>query len=411
MVLAPGAPAGPEADPSRIAWPRSRRTSARRGGRTEIDRLSTDRAKTGVAIGADAINPVSGERIPIFVADYVLATYGTGAIMAVPAHDERDFEFAQAFGLEIRRVVAAPGRGRRRSDGCRLHRPCRGRGAGQQRAVLGAAGRRGRQGDRGLAGRDRTGRAQGHLPAARLAGQPAALLGHADPGHLLPDGRRRAGPGRRAAGAPAGDRRLRGQRRQPAQPRRGVPARRLPALRRPGPARDRHHGHLHGFVVVLVPLPVTGRAGRPGGSRDDRQLDAGRPVHRRRRARRHAPAVRPLLHQGDGRQRAGPRPRAVQAAVQPGPDPGRGRRADVEVAGQRPGSRRAGRALRRRHGPAVPDVHGAVGPGRAVEPDRDRRRPPLPQPGLDARRGPARSRAGRPGCRGPAGGRDRGDRP
>ncbi len=73
--------------------------------KTEIDRLSTDRDKTGVAIGADAINPVNGERIPIFIADYVLATYGTGAIMAVPAHDERDFAFAKAFGLPIVKVV------------------------------------------------------------------------------------------------------------------------------------------------------------------------------------------------------------------------------------------------------------------------------------------------------------------
>ena len=76
---------------------------------TEIERLSTDREKTGVAIGAEAINPVNGERIPIFVADYVLGGYGTGAIMAVPAHDERDYAFAKQFGLPIRRVVAAPG--------------------------------------------------------------------------------------------------------------------------------------------------------------------------------------------------------------------------------------------------------------------------------------------------------------
>jgi leucyl-tRNA synthetase len=82
-------------------------TQARRA--TEIERLSTDRAKTGVPLGAQAINPVNGERIPIFIADYVLSGYGTGAIMAVPAHDERDFEFARTFGLEIRRVVAAPG--------------------------------------------------------------------------------------------------------------------------------------------------------------------------------------------------------------------------------------------------------------------------------------------------------------
>ncbi len=82
---------------------------AQAAARTEIDRLSTDREKTGVPIGADAINPINGERIPIFVADYVLGGYGTGAIMAVPAHDERDYAFAQKFGLPIRRVVAAPG--------------------------------------------------------------------------------------------------------------------------------------------------------------------------------------------------------------------------------------------------------------------------------------------------------------
>ena len=76
---------------------------------TEIERLSTDREKTGVAIGADAVNPINGERIPIYIADYVLSGYGTGAIMAVPAHDERDFAFATQFGLPIRRVVAAPG--------------------------------------------------------------------------------------------------------------------------------------------------------------------------------------------------------------------------------------------------------------------------------------------------------------
>jgi leucyl-tRNA synthetase len=77
--------------------------------RSEIERLSTDREKTGVALGADAINPVNGERIPIWIADYVLSGYGTGAIMAVPAHDERDYEFAKRFGLPIRRVIAPAG--------------------------------------------------------------------------------------------------------------------------------------------------------------------------------------------------------------------------------------------------------------------------------------------------------------
>ncbi len=75
---------------------------------SEIERLSTEREKTGVFIGAEAINPANGEKVPIWVADYVLATYGTGAIMAVPAHDERDFEFARKFGLPIREVIRPP---------------------------------------------------------------------------------------------------------------------------------------------------------------------------------------------------------------------------------------------------------------------------------------------------------------
>ncbi|MFN2197184.1 MAG: leucine--tRNA ligase [Anaerolineales bacterium] len=76
---------------------------------TDIQREATDKEKTGVFTGGFAINPVNGERIPIWIADYVLMTYGTGAIMAVPAHDERDFEFARKYGLEIRPVVQPEG--------------------------------------------------------------------------------------------------------------------------------------------------------------------------------------------------------------------------------------------------------------------------------------------------------------
>ncbi len=72
---------------------------------TEIERLSTEKEKTGVFTGAYAINPVNEERIPIWIADYVMMGYGTGAIMAVPAHDERDFEFATQFGLPIPVVI------------------------------------------------------------------------------------------------------------------------------------------------------------------------------------------------------------------------------------------------------------------------------------------------------------------
>ena len=76
---------------------------------TELDRQAEAREKTGEFTGAYAINPVNGERVPIWVADYVLMTYGTGAVMAVPYGDERDFEFAQAMGLPVRPVVRPDG--------------------------------------------------------------------------------------------------------------------------------------------------------------------------------------------------------------------------------------------------------------------------------------------------------------
>jgi len=75
---------------------------------TDIQREATDKEKTGVFTGGYAINPVNGKKIPICIADYVLMTYGTGAIMAVPAHDERDFAFALKFGLPIIQVVERP---------------------------------------------------------------------------------------------------------------------------------------------------------------------------------------------------------------------------------------------------------------------------------------------------------------
>jgi leucyl-tRNA synthetase len=76
---------------------------------SDIDRLATDRPKTGVDLGVTATNPVNGEQIPVWAADYVLADYGTGAVMAVPAHDQRDLDFAKAFSLPVRRVVDVPG--------------------------------------------------------------------------------------------------------------------------------------------------------------------------------------------------------------------------------------------------------------------------------------------------------------
>lgn len=72
---------------------------------TEIERLSTENEKTGVFLGSYALHPITGERVPIWISDYVLVTYGTGAVMAVPAHDTRDYEFAQKFDLPVKQVI------------------------------------------------------------------------------------------------------------------------------------------------------------------------------------------------------------------------------------------------------------------------------------------------------------------
>ena len=84
---------------------KSKRIARQAARKSDLDRTELAKEKTGVFTGSYAINPVNGEPMPIWVADYVLISYGTGAIMAVPAHDERDFEFAQQFGLPIKAVV------------------------------------------------------------------------------------------------------------------------------------------------------------------------------------------------------------------------------------------------------------------------------------------------------------------
>ena len=108
MVLAPEHPLVPAltTDDRRAEVEAYQAAAARM---SEIDRQAEGKAKTGVFTGAYALNPVTDERIPVWIADYVLTTYGTGAVMAVPAHDQRDFEFARTFGLEVRVVVQPEG--------------------------------------------------------------------------------------------------------------------------------------------------------------------------------------------------------------------------------------------------------------------------------------------------------------
>jgi len=105
MVIAPEHPLA-----ARLTTPEQRDAVAAytraAASKSDLERAELAKEKTGVFTGSYAINPTNGQRIPIWVADYVLASYGTGAIMAVPAHDERDYEFAQKFGLPVIQVIA-----------------------------------------------------------------------------------------------------------------------------------------------------------------------------------------------------------------------------------------------------------------------------------------------------------------
>ena len=229
--------------------------------RSEVERETKE--KDGVFTGRYAINPVNGERIPIWVADYVLMGYGTGAIMAVPAHDERDFAFAERYGIEIRPVVTPEGGELPEEGAYSAHSDER--GARQLRPVHRAAEPRGEGEDRRLAGRAGSRRGDDRLPPARLAVLAPALLGLPDPDHPLPGVRR----GRRCPDdqlpvvlpditevAPRG--------RSPLAAAEDWVNVTCPTCGGAGAPRDRHDGHVRRLVVVLHPLH---RSRQHGGCR------------------------------------------------------------------------------------------------------------------------------------------------
>ena len=336
--------------------------------------------KHGVATGRFAINPYNGERVPIWVANYILMDYGTGAIMSVPAHDERDFEFATKYGIADRAGDrASPRRGRERScpfiseDGVLVN-------SGEYDGLTCAEAQKQLQ---EVAARSGFGEAKvtfrlkdWGVSRQRYWGTPIPMI-HCEtrrPG---------AGAGRSAAGAAAGADRDYAAGRLAAGARAGVCERHLPQVRRPGAARDRHDGHLRRFELVLLSLhrrEERERAVRPG---DREVLVSHRPVHRRRGARDSAPDLLALLDQGDARPGPDQERRAGAAAVHAGHGDQR-RRQDVEVEGQRGFARRHGGALRRRCHAHVRAVCRAARPRSRLAGRRRRRREPLPGPRLAA---------------------------
>ena len=200
-------------------------------------RGAADKPKTGVPLGRTVTNPVNGEQIPMFVADYVLMEYGTGAVMGVPAHDQRDYEFATAFDLPIRPVVAPADV----EDPDISEQAFTAHTADERLINSGEF-----SGMDAVAGRDAIvarlaaegeGPRLGQLPPARLAHLPPALLGMPDPHRLLRGLRPGARPRVRAAGGAARDRGLSatGQVARWPRPRTGsTPPARAAAARRAG---------------------------------------------------------------------------------------------------------------------------------------------------------------------------------
>ncbi len=348
-------------------------------------RGDADKPKTGVALDRTVTNPVNGEQIPMFVADYVLMEYGTGAVMGVPAHDQRDYEFATAFDLPIRPVVAPADV----EDPDISEQAFTAHTADERLINSGEF-----SGMDAVAGRDAIvarlqNEGKGHasvnyrlrdwlISRQRYWGCPIPIVYCEDCG-LVP--------------VPESDLPVKLPEIEDYQPRGKSPLAAAedwvnttcPSCGGSGAPGDRHDGHVRRLQLVLPALlRRTQRHGAVGPPRAG-VVDAGRQLHRRGRARDPAPALQPLLRQGAGRHGSARRPGAVRGAVHPGHDPRLRRQQDVELQGQRGGAQPDRRALRRRRRALLRPVHGSAGAGRRLVGHRRRGRLQVPVPAVAPR--------------------------
>ncbi len=317
MVLAPEHPLVPEITTSeRTAEVEAYIEQARK--QTEIERLSTDRQKTGVFTGAYCRNLLSGQEVPIWIADYALLWYGTGAVMGVPAHDERDFEFANKYGLPVPVVIAPPEWSGQELEQAHVE-PGTMVNSGQFDGLPSEEGKKAIAEfveEKGWGKRTVSYRLRDYLISRqRYWGTPIPMV-HCPTDGIVP-----------------------------------VPENQLPVLLPEDaefkPTGDSPLVRHEAFVNTACP-----KCGRPA-KRETDTMDT-------------SPAVRALFLEGDPGHGTGARGRAVPEAIQPGPDTGPGRPAHVKVPRQCGRAGRAGSALRSRRFPALPDVHRPLGPGRAL---------------------------------------------
>ena len=264
------------------------------------DRGDADRPKTGVFTGRHVVNPVTGDPIPVWVADYVLMDYGTGAIMAVPGHDERDFAFAQAHGLPITRVIAPEGE----DADAPLEEAYAGPGRLVNSGFLdGLTVDEAKTSvaewlaERGLGELTVGYRLRDWLISRqRYWGAPIPVV------HCPVDGVVPVPDDQLPVLLPARGR-LRPEGPEPDRVGRRVREHHMPQVWGTGASRDGHDGHVRRLVLVLPPLHRAAPDVGPVRARGRRLLAAGRPVHRRDRARDPAPALRALLREGAARRR------------------------------------------------------------------------------------------------------------
>ena len=362
----------------------------RRNAAHSEEERAQDKEKTGVDTGRTITNPVTGEEIPIWVADYVLMGYGTGAVMAVPAHDERDFEFAQKHGLPIVPVIAPAGGEAPEGEAYTAHTADEVHG--QLRAVHRPARRRGatrRSSPRSRSAASATRTIDYRLrdwliSRQRYWGCPIPIISCPACGLVpVPDDQLPVVLPEIEDYRPKGLSPL-----ATATDWVNVPCPKCGGdAQRETDTMDTFMCSSWYYIRYVDPHDSDGGL----GSRRRRPLAAGRPVHRRRRARDPAPALLALLHEGLLRRRPGRLQGAVQAPVHAGDDL-QGRRQDVQVEGQRRRARRAGRPLRRRLAAPLRAVHGPARGRRRVDRRRHRGLLPLPAAAVDADR-----RAGRRG--------------
>ncbi len=323
--------------------------------------------KEGFFTGRYAVNPFSGEKLPIWVANFVLAEYGTGALMCVPAHDQRDFEFCRKYKLPVRVVVqplnVAPLVAETMTDPFVEH---------DQGTLVDSGPYSGLSPEQAIekmtadAEAARLRQRPDHLPPERLGNFTPALLGHSHSRNLLPQMRHGSGSRRSTSRRPPRKSRSRRNRKIAAGHRAGFRQCKVPEMQRARSPRDGHHGHLRRFLLVFLSLY---RSAQPKRAFDKEIARYWFPIDQYVGGITHA--ILHLLYsrfftkvmRDIGLVKIN-EPIAAPFHTRNGSE---GRGSHVQIARQRSRRHRNGRAIRLRHGPSLHSLRRSAGKRSGME--------------------------------------------